>query len=400
MHKQVEIIDYTYEGHGIAKVDGFPLFIPGTALGDIVDVEITLDKKRYAFAEVVHVHQTTTIAPVCKHYSACGGCQLMHLSDEEQLRMKRMHVQSTLARIAGITLDVRIEPSPAMLRYRNKIRFHVRHNRVGFHQTKSHQIVAIDDCLVSHELASRLAHAAPVDELTRSITIRVNANEEVLLHIDAVKNIKSVVKWAHTEPSIKSLYVGNKHVYGSTGIVESILGIECMMGSESFFQVHTAQAERMFATALSWVDLTNKTVIDAYAGVGIIGMIAAKQAKEVMGIESVTAAMDEANNNIFHNKIHNMTMVQGLVEEVLPTLPSVDLVILDPPRSGMDSLALEHLVQRAPSQILYVSCDPGTLARDLKVLKETYDVTNIQSFDMFSQTYHVETALLLSLKTD
>lgn len=395
MFNNVHIIDYTYDGHGLGKVDGFPLFIPGTAVGDIVDVEVTVNKKNYAFAKVIKTHKTSTITPICKHYATCGGCQLMHLSDSEQLQMKRMHVQSTLARIAGILLDITIEPSPATLRYRNKLRFHVNRKRIGFHQEKSHNLVAIDDCLVGHEMASRLAHAAPIDVSTKSIMVRVNAAGDVLLQIDQVDDTEALVAWAKGESAIQSVYVGRHHVHGAKGIVETILGIECMIGAESFFQVHTAQAATMFQTALSWVDLTGKTVIDAYAGVGIIGMLASQTAASVIGIESVTAAIHEAKQNIERNGITNMTMRQGLVELVLPKLESADVFVLDPPRSGMDALTIDTLLTTPPKEILYFSCDPGTLSRDLKKLLTVYSIKQLQSFDMFSQTYHVETAVLL-----
>ena len=395
MYNNVTIIDYTYDGHGLGKVDGFPLFIPGTAVGDVVDVEVTVNKKNYAFAKVIKTHHTSTIKPVCKHYETCGGCQLMHLSDMEQLQMKRMHVQSTLARIAGLIMDVTIEPSPATLRYRNKLRFHVNRKRIGFHQEKSHNLVAIDDCVVGHELASSIAHAAPIDVSTKSIMIRVNAAHEVLLQIDQVDDKEALTAWAKTQPAIQSVYVGRNHVYGSTGIVETILGIECLVGSESFFQVHTAQAATMFKTALSWVDLKGKTVIDAYAGVGIIGMLASRTAASVVGIESVSAALNEAKQNIERNNITNMTMRLGLVELVYPTIEKADVFVLDPPRSGMDAVTIETLLSTTPKEILYFSCDPGTLSRDLKKLLTVYSVKQLQSFDMFSQTYHVETAVYL-----
>ena len=395
MYNNVVIIDYTYDGHGLGKVDGFPLFIPGTAVGDVVDVEITVHKKSYAFAKVIHTHQTSTIKPICPHYATCGGCQLMHLSDVEQLQMKRMHVQSTLSRIAGVVMDVTIEPSPATLRYRNKLRFHVNRKRIGFHQEKSHNLVAIDDCIVGHEIASRLAHAAPIDVSTKSITIRVNAAGDVLFHVDQVDDHEALIAWATNEASIQSVYVGRNHVYGAQGILETIHGMECMIGAESFFQVHTAQAAKMFQTALSWVDFTNKTVIDAYAGVGIIGMLASKTAKSVIGIESVSAAIKEANQNIERNNISNMTMRQGLVELVLPSIDAVDVFVLDPPRSGMDAITIDSLLTTQPKEILYFSCDPGTLSRDLKKLLSVYTLKQLQSFDMFSQTYHVETAVLL-----
>jgi 23S rRNA (uracil1939-C5)-methyltransferase len=168
-----------------------------------------------------------------------------------------------------------------------------------------------------------------------------------------------------------------------------------MIGAESFFQVHTAQAATMFQTALSWVDLTGKTVIDAYAGVGIIGMLASQTAASVIGIESVTAAIHEAKQNIERNGITNMTMRQGLVELVLPKLDSADVFVLDPPRSGMDAQTIDTLLTTPPKEILYFSCDPGTLSRDLKKLLTVYSIKQLQSFDMFSQTYHVETAVLL-----
>jgi 23S rRNA (uracil-5-)-methyltransferase RumA len=271
----------------------------------------------------------------------------------------------------------------------------VNRKRIGFHQEKSHNLVAIDDCLVGHEMASRFAHAAPIDVSTKSIMVRVNAAGDVLLQIDQVDDTEALVAWAKGESAIQSVYVGRHHVHGAKGIVETILGMECMIGAESFFQVHTAQAATMFQTALSWVDLTGKTVIDAYAGVGIIGMLASQTAASVIGIESVTAAIHEAKQNIERNGITNMTMRQGLVELVLPKLESADVFVLDPPRSGMDALTIDTLLITPPKEILYFSCDPGTLSRDLKKLLTVYSIKQLQSFDMFSQTYHVETAVLL-----
>ncbi len=401
-YKNIEIIDYTHDGLGIGKTDRFPLFIKGVAIGDIVDVHVTKDMKSYAFAAVDHVHQTSTIPAVCDHYETCGGCQVMHLSPEAQRDFKHRKVSNSMVRIAKLTnQDIHVMPATKPFLYRNKVRFHVVNGQLGYFEEKSHQLVPVTRCLVAAPIIMEAANTISFLEELRGVTFRTNESQsELMVILEGPVNHSEAIRWAKKQ-AVTSLYSFDReliHLFGKETYQEVYKDLSFSIGPKSFFQIAPSMAYQMFETALSWVDFEGKHAVDLYSGVGVIGLLVAKRAQKVTMIESNPHAVTEALGNIERNQISNTSVLQGSVHQHLQKVEGIDVIIVDPPRSGLDKKTLELIIETHVNELLYISCDPSTLARDLLVLKETYQIINSQAFDMFAQTSHVETAVYMKRK--
>jgi 23S rRNA (uracil1939-C5)-methyltransferase len=402
-YKKIEIIDYTHDGLGIGKTDRFPLFIKGVAIGDVVDVHVTKDMKSYAFAAVDTIHHTTTIPAVCEHYETCGGCHVMHLTPEAQLDFKQRKVSNAIIRIAKLTnQDIHVMPANKPLLYRNKVRFHVVDGQLGYFEEKSHQLVPVTTCLVAAPIIMEVANTISFLDELRGVTLRTNESQtQLMVIVEGSVNHQEAITWAKAQP-VTSLYIFDQeliHLYGQETYQEVVGELRFSIGPKSFFQIAPSMAYHMFETALSWVDFTDKHVVDLYSGVGVIGLFVAKRAQKVTMIESNPHAVTEALANIERNHSTNTSVLQGSVHQHLQKVEGIDVIIVDPPRSGLDKKTLELILETQVNELLYISCDPSTLARDLLVLKETYQIINSQAFDMFAQTSHVETAVYMKRKS-
>ncbi len=401
-YKNIEIIDYTHDGLGIGKTDRFPLFIKGVAIGDIVDVHVTKDMKSYAFAAVEHIHQSTTIPAVCEHYETCGGCHVMHLTPEAQRDFKQRKVSNAMVRIAKLTnQDIHVMPANKPLLYRNKVRFHVVNGQLGYFEEKSHQLVPVTKCLVAAPIIMEAANTISFLEDLRGVTLRTNESQtQLMVILEGPVNQSEAITWAKNQ-SVTSLYAFDQdliHLFGEESYQEVYGNLTFSIGPKSFFQIAPSMAYQMFETALSWVDFESKHVVDLYSGVGVIGLLVSKRAHKVTMIESNPHAVTEALANIEANQITNTSVLQGSVHQHLQKVEGIDVIVVDPPRSGLDKKTLELIIETQVNELLYISCDPSTLARDLLVLKETYQIIKTQSFDMFAQTSHVETAVYMERK--
>lgn len=402
-YNNVEIIDYTHDGLGIGKADGFSLFIKHVAIGDVVDVRVNKDMKSYAFASVEQVHQTTTIPAVCEHYETCGGCHVMHLTPEAQHDFKARKVSNAMTRIAKLQPQtIPLQPTNHPLLYRTKVRFHVVNGRLGYFEEKSHHLVEVTNCLVAAPIIMNAANTIPFLDALRGVTLRTNvAQSEIMVILEGDVDSDEAVRWAK-ENGVTSLYVLNHelvHLYGQQTYQETYQDLTFSVGPKSFFQIAPTMAYEMFETALSWIDFSNKHVVDLYSGVGVIGLFVARSANQVTMIESNPHAVEEALINIEQNNQSSIRVLQGSVHQHLQKVEDIDVIIVDPPRSGMDKKTLTLIVETKVEEILYISCDPSTLARDLVHLKEHYHVIRTQAFDMFAQTSHVETAVYLKRRT-
>ena len=401
-YKNIEIIDYTHDGLGIGKTDRFPLFIKGVAIGDIVDIHVTKDMKSYAFAAVENVHQSSTIPAVCEHYETCGGCHVMHLTPEAQLDFKQRKVSNAMVRIAKLTnQDIHVMPANKPLLYRNKVRFHVVNGQLGYFEEKSHQLVPVTKCLVAAPIIMEAANTISFLEDLRGVTLRTNELQtELMVILEGPVNHSEAITWAKKQ-SVTSLYAFDQeliHLFGQESYQEVYGDLTFSIGPKSFFQIAPSMAYQMFETALSWINFESKHVVDLYSGVGVIGLLVSKRAHNVTMIESNPHAVIEALANIEANQITNTSVLQGSVHQHLQKVEDIDVIVVDPPRSGLDKKTLELIIETQVNELLYISCDPSTLARDLLVLKDTYQIIKTQSFDMFAQTSHVETAVYMERK--
>lgn len=440
----VYIEDLTHDGAGVAKVDGYPLFIQGALPGETCTVHVLKPLKNYGFAKIVEIEEASPhrVEPPCPVFKSCGGCQLQHLSYEGQLAWKQKMVQDVMQRIGK--LDVTVHPTKGMedpWNYRNKAQIPFGMNGevpiAGFYKTKSHAIVDTERCLIQTDEADAILSGLkpklwamglqPYDEYTkrgqlRHVVVRkARATDEVMVVLvtkkrkfpqkDAVvntirqliPNVKSIMQ--NVNPDNTNVIFGNEtiHLWGATTIEDHIGDVRFEISARSFYQVNPIQTEVLYKQALDYAALTgNETVIDAYCGIGTISLFLAKNAKHVMGVEIVPQAIEDAKRNATLNGFTNTYFEAGPAEEVIPRWfkegKEADVLMVDPPRKGCDNALLETILSERPKRIVYVSCNPATLARDLRVLEDGgYKTKEVQPVDMFPHTAHCEAVAWLEL---
>jgi 23S rRNA (uracil1939-C5)-methyltransferase len=416
-------------GVGIGSLDGYVLFVDGALPGELIEARITDPRKRHGFAELTKVLRPSPnrITPACPLFGKCGGCQLMHLAYPEQLEMKRQKVADALERIGKIECDVKpCLPSPSPLSYRNKIQLPAKKTPTGttfgLYARASHDLIALDSCqihcelgeevyrrvkslLKDHDLGLRHLLIKSAIQTQEALVILVTSKAPTPQLFDQAKKILT------SHPSIQgvvhNLHSGKENVIlgnvyetlaGKSTIQERLGDLKFQISAASFFQVNPPQAERLYAKALEFAELTGQeTVLDAYCGVGTLSLFFAKAAKKVLGIDCVPQAIENAKENAALNNIHNATFKAAKAEDFIRKIPAVDIVLLNPPRKGCELSLLDSLERLAPKKIIYISCDPATLARDLSHLVQFgYKVDAVQPFDMFPQTSHVESVVKLS----
>lgn len=362
------IEDITSNGEGVGTLDGKKIFVEGALPSEEVEVAITENRKRFAKAELLRILRPSPhrVDPVCPLFGICGGCQLMHLSYEAQLQWKQKRVRDALFRLGGLEVEVApCTPSPDQLGYRNKIHLH----QGGFHKRHSHEIVPISRCYIHNPVGEK---ALPLVKDAQEAIIRTAlATGEVLLEIDGKTNRES--------------------------ITEELGSLRFTIRAGDFFQVNPKQAVQLYQKALACAELNRSMrVLDAYCGVGCLSLFAAQQAGEVWGIESIESAVKSGQENSKLNQLTNVHFICDRVEKRMAQLGIFDVIFLNPPRGGVDPLVLTTLLEHPPQKLLYISCDPATLARDLKVLQKGFSIEGVFPFDMFPQTVHVETLVVLS----
>lgn len=452
---QVKIEDISDTGEGIGKTDGFTWFIKDAVIGDVVEAKVMKTKKSYGFARLIQVVEPSfcRVEPRCGVARQCGGCQLQAMRYDEQLRFKESKVRNNLQRIGGLE-DINMYPIIGMeepWRYRNKAQFPFGRNKdgkiiTGFYAGRTHAIIESDDCFLGVEenqpiLECIRAHMhqyriRPYDEeshtgLVRHVLIRKGfktGEMMVCLVINgSVKQMKAVdvlvdklvhlfdgndgVRMVSISCSInteKTNVIMGKDIvslYGPGYITDYIGNVQYRISPLSFYQVNPIQTERLYGAALEYAGLTGEeTVWDLYCGIGTISLFLAQKAKYVYGVEIVPQAIDDARANAALNGIKNVEFFVGKAEEVLPEQYEknqiyADVIVVDPPRKGCDSVCLDTIVKMGPKRVVYVSCDSATLARDVKYLGERgYRVEKVRTVDMFPGSVHVETVVLIQRK--
>ncbi|AOV06781.1 23S rRNA (uracil(1939)-C(5))-methyltransferase RlmD [Sporosarcina ureilytica] len=441
----VYVEDLTHDGSGVAKVDGYPLFIPNALPGEEVEVQVMKPMKKYGFAKLIEVKKASPdrVEPPCHVFWDCGGCQLQHLSYEAQLVQKRKTVRDVMDRIGKLP-HVPVHPVKGMdnpWRYRNKSQIPFSESNgetiAGFYKTRTHDIVDTDVCIIqseeADELMSTLKHKLhelgirAYDEINhrgmlRHLVIRkARATGELMVVlvtrtkkfpqkeavIDVIKNVvpevTSIMQNVNTQNT--NVIFGEETIllYGKPYIVDTIGDIQFEISARSFYQINPEQTEVLYGQALEYAQLTgNETVIDAYCGIGTISLFLAKQAKEVYGVEIVPQAIEDAKRNAELNAIDNAHFEAGPAEVVIPNWYAegkrFDVLMVDPPRKGCDEKLLETILEYKPKRIVYVSCNPATLARDLRILEEGgYRTQEVQPVEMFAQSSHVECVAWLEI---
>lgn len=422
---EIRIDDMLDDGRGFGRKDGLAVFVNGGILGDVVHAEVTKVKKSMVEARFLSTKEPSPyrIDAECPFSGECGGCSLQELSYDAQLELKKNQVASKLARLGGIA-DPVIEDvigAETLKYYRNKATFAVGpHGEVGFYKNKSHFVMDIDDCMLQTDAAMVAADAlraflkeTKVKDIKQMIVKTAFHTNEVMVVLESdKKDIPQVEKliemiddaiYSTEKYYLESVSVitNNKcnTIAGKPTIQDKIGNLNFEIGPQSFYQVNPEQMVKLYQRTKDYADLTGQeTVLDLYCGVGTIGIFMADQAEKVIGIESVKPAVIDANRNSVINGIINTRYYAGKAEEVLPELEidQVNVAIVDPPRAGCDETLLETLIKLSPEKIVYVSCDPGTLARDVKYLGEHgYEFKKCTVVDQFPWTNHTEVVGLL-----
>ena len=448
---ELRITDLGSEGEGIGKIEGFPFFVKGALPGDKILAGVTKAKKNYAFARLIKVIEPSPdrVEPPCHVAGRCGGCRLQGLSYEAQLKFKSDKVYNDLLRLGGVPsekLDEIFEPIMGMdsipLRYRNKAQYPFGKDKngniiYGFYAGRTHDIIPCEDCLLSSpenkDILERIVlwmkefGIEPYDErlhtgVVRHVLIRksfafdefmvclvINAkklpHEEKL--IEKLSDVASLSYSVNTEDT--NVIMGDSYttIHGNPVIRDRIGDLIFNISPLSFYQVNPVQTEKLYKTALEYAELKgNETVWDLYCGIGTISLFLACNAKKVCGVEIVPQAIDDAKKNAENNDILNAEFFVGAAEEVLPEyyannssddMIHPDVIVVDPPRKGLDSVCIDTIVKMSPERIVYVSCDPATLSRDVKIFCENgYELKRVRPCDMFPMTVHVETVVLLT----
>lgn len=440
---ELKIDDLDINGSGIGKPDGFCLFVPGALPGETVRARASRLNKSYGFAVLEEITSPSPqrCAPACRYYKQCGGCTLQHLSYAAQLEWKTAHVQGCLARIGGIEMTVSFTlPSPREYRCRNKAAFPIVRSAdgrlsVGLYSARSHVLTDVDDCVIQNreiallisQLKAWIEHndvsvynEQTGDGLLRHAVVRTVKNGDMMLTLcingDTLPYTKDLyARFGYVLPRLKSVFLSvNKKkdntilgdriipVWGTETLTESILGLDFNVGPLTFLQVNGAATDMLYSTLFEFLQLTkDDAVADLYCGAGTITLPAAQRAKCAFGIEIVPQAVKDARENARINGIENAEFLCGDIQKDPARLISAagkpDALILDPPRRGLSPLVIRACAQTGAARIGYVSCNPATLARDLAQFAALgYETRAVQPVDMFPQTTHVETVVLMS----
>lgn len=442
----VEIIDNGFKGEGIAKIDNFTIFIPNAIKGEKIKIKILKVTSSHAFAKIIEVIEKSNerINEDCSTYSRCGGCALRHMEYSSTIRIKKEAVENTLRKTLGkeIKIDEILDMENPYY-YRNKLQYPIGISDdgtpvMGVYAERTHRIIKTEECRIQNKLCQDIANdifkfikengikVYDESKLTGSIrhlVIRIGIKtNEVLVTIvtntreieketelikfitDKYKEIKTIAKNINSKNTNVILGEKTEIIFGS-GYIEDYIGkFKFKISPMSFYQVNPIQTEKLYSKAVEYANLTGKeTVFDLYCGIGTIGIFASDNVKNIYGIETIKQAIDDAKENAKINELKNAEFFVGDVEKVLPEFIKdndiiPDVVFVDPPRKGCDKVALETLLKIESKKIVYVSCNPATLARDIKELEEKYELKKVSICDMFPFTSHIECIALLSLK--
>lgn len=399
---QVTILKQYHFGNGIARVNGKTVFVDKALPNEVCEVEVNISKKDYlrAHIEDILVPSTDRITPPCPYYGICGGCSLQHQKYASSLLWKQEKVRELLSRYANYHGNTQRIKETSEYGYRNKVTFKVKNKKLCFSREKTNDLIFIDACLLLPTLMNQLIsmiHAYLKEEKEfLSIQIRINKQDEFQIALEGDLNLEKFLSYVK-DFKIASIYQNEKLVFGTPYYQDFIFDTPFYLSPKSFFQVNRNQIETLYQLVLDEVKaIRPKKLLDLYCGVGTLGILASPYALEVVGIEVVKDAVQNANRNKEINHVSNITFYEAKVEEKLEELKGYDFWILDPPRKGLDKKTKEILLSYLPEEIVYVSCDAITLARDLGELLVSYDIKKVMPVDMFPNTYHVECVCVLN----
>lgn len=442
----VEIIDNGYEGEGIAKIEDFTIFIKGAIKGEICKILIVKVNKSFAFGKLLEVIQKSEyrVEADCTTYNRCGGCSLRHVKYEQILKMKKDMVQNLVNKTLTTPITVNnVIGMEQPFHYRNKLQYPIGKNKegipvMGVFANRTHEIVPVDKCFIQNEEAEEIAkfiftfikqnNISIYDEKSQKGAIRhivvrmgLRTNEVMCIIVSNEENVdkegelvKSIIsKFSNIKTIIKNInnkntnvILGNKNIilYGNGYIHDKLGKYTFKIYPMSFYQTNPIQTEILYNKAIEFAKLDKEDILcDLYCGIGTIGIFASNRVKKVYGIEIVSEAVKAAKENALMNNVDNIEFIEGDVEKAFRELTDKDkikptAIIVDPPRRGLDSTTVNKILELEVKKLVYVSCNPATMVRDMKMLEEKYRVKEIQPVDMFPYTSHVECVVAMKLR--
>lgn len=396
---EILITKLNHTGDGIGYINKKITFIPKTIPGDIIEAKIIKEHKNYIEAipnEYKELSPNRVEIP-CPYYKKCGGCQLMGLNYQEQLNYKKEKVINIINKYAKLNLNPTIKESN-QYQYRNKITLQVKNGKIGLYTSNSNDLTTINNCLLVSDNINKLIKIIKTNLNLSDISQIIIRNNNNQIMIQFKGEIDESILIETLSSHVTSLYLNDKHLYGTITITEILGKYQFLISPASFFQINHDQTINLYNQVKAYLGPNNNEILDLYCGTGTIGIYVSDYCKKLTGIELNSSSVKDAHNNIKLNKLNNIEIKQGDVGKVLEAKNSYDAIIVDPPRSGLDKKTKETLLKIKSPKLIYISCDPITLARDINDLKELYQVEDITLFDMFPNTYHVESVVLLSLK--
>ena len=433
-----ECIGYNIDGFGVVRIDDFVVFVPGLIKGEVAEIGITALKKSYGYGRIIEIKETSKhrVKPMCDVYPRCGGCQLQHMDYEAQKQLKEEIVKDCFKQNAHMDITpLPILTSQKQEAYRNKVQVPAQYKdgslKMGFYRSRSNDIVEYDICKIQSDLSNaiistckKLFQKLEISKDIRHVLVKhAHSNGEVMVCLVSrsypLKNQEKLVQLlCKNHPEIQSITLihnqrndnvildGKEHLlFGKPYIEEQLMGKTFMIHAKSFFQINPYTTPLLYGKAIEYANLSkNDIAIDLYCGTGTIGLLMADKVKKVYGIEIVADAIKDAKKNAINNHIDNieflnMDALQG-AKALIRSKIKADVIIVDPPRKGCTKDTIQAMKQINPKRIVYVSCNPATLARDVKELSDAYTLEEIQPVDMFPQTTHIECVTVLRRKTD
>ena len=398
----VKIDRLDHQGRGIAKVNDVTTFIPNALINELVDINIIEKKKKYNIGKVNRYIEKSNdrIEPVCKYFGLCGGCDLMHMSYDNQLLFKENKTKNIIERYTNINIDkVQKILYSKELYYRNKVLFRVDKN-IGFYDKKSYKIVPIDNCLISSKKINEILDILNTCNLNNIKQIMIRTNEIdslVVIYTDTISD--EIINKLKNNCSIIKYNKKYEIISGKDYIIDEIGSYKFVISPDSFYQVNKNTVKILYDKVLEYLNPSKEErILDLYSGTGTIGIYVSKYVKSVLSIEINESANKDALKNKELNHIDNIEFICNDVANEIDKIKNIDSIIIDPPRSGLDNKTIEYLKKIKSKKIVYVSCDPMTLARDLEKLSDVYEIKEITPVDMFPNTSHVECVTVLCHK--
>ena len=391
---EVKIIKYDHLGNGLGKIDDKVVFVKRALKDEVVDVNIIKTKKSFMIGEVNDVIKSSPnrIKSICPYYDKCGGCNFLHSLYDEEIDFKKEKAKELLGKVKKFYETMG-------LNYRNKVTLHVSGKKVGYYKEKTNQIIDIDYCYllnnkINNVLKKLNSYVKEYDHDIHEVVIRTNEKELLMSVVGSVND-----DFLDYFKEVDNIIIDNQVLKGNGYLIHNINDYELKLSANSFYQVNKQGLESIYEIIINYLSKNNyKTALDLYSGISMWGILVSNYVEKIISIEENSSATDDALFNKENNKIDNLEIINGRVEDYIDKFNNIDLMIIDPPRSGLDNKTKEYLASIKAKNIIYISCDMFTLQRDLKELKDIYEIEEINLVDMFKRTYHVESVVMLKLR--